>query len=485
MRWEPEIRTLLLVSFALALLAPLLYATAPPPSCKAAGEVCGMDTECCSVNCEFNRCGPSKPWHEGIYVWVGLAVIISAAVIGLAYMAAQLFQIRVMDAWAKIELQELASGVIIAVFCIAFVASVNASAAFLISPKIAGTPPPNVGEMAKGAISNIYADGAQLYKKLGEAYFNVARVASYSYTVGISAWYVSTSISSSPAQGLYPLASEIGGAMDSVGTLLLFLAAQQSFIVFFINASQVMLPVGIFLRCFSLSRKVGGVVLAAVIASSVIYPAAFAVSNEVYSVFQQDLQDNVNGKLVRLSTPPYTLVRQGGISVWDPGNPPLTGLVCSPQMQRFIESPLSFIPTLIPGGAGGLAGEIVAVLLGGETGWQLTICAPACALAGTGYLACYNTCSNIVEKVYVGVKSAFPLLMAPYLMGYSLDLSGQDLHDWYFDNMQNVALPAAAKFGVLALVFSLLPIIIAMAMLRNLAITFGGEPQLYGISRMI
>jgi hypothetical protein len=38
---------------------------------------------------------------------------------------------------------------------------------------------------------------------------------------------------------------------------------------------------------------------------------------------------------------------------------------------------------------------------------------------------------------------------------------------------------------VLSLVFSLIPVIIAMSLLRNLAITFGGEPQLYGISRMI
>lgn len=463
MRWEPKIGTLLLAMLALTLLVPLLHAPAP----REIGETCSANAECRSVNCEFGRCGPSKPWHTGIYVWIGLAVAISAAFIGIAYMAAQLFQLRVIDAWVKIEMQELAAGVIIAVFCIALVASVNASAGFLISAPPNGTPPPNVGEMAKGAIGDIYADGRELYRKLGDAYFNVARIASFSYTAGIGLGVVSTSISSSPAAGLYPLVSEIGGSMDAVGTLLLFLAAQQSFIVFFINASQVMLPVGIFLRCFSLSRKIGGVVLAAVIASAVIYPAAFAVSNEIYKGFRADLQATT-----------------AGISVKDPGNPPATGLVCSSLMKGFIESPLSLLAAVVtsslPDFASKLATLLVATILGGEIGWSIVICLPLQFLGVP-----YSSCSFVVTKIYVLIKTLFPLIVGGMLTGYSPPLNSADLGALYFNNMRDFALPAAAKFGVLSLVFSLIPVIFAMSLLRNLAVTFGGEPQLYGISKII
>lgn len=464
MRWELEKSALLLFTLAFMLLVPLLNAQS---GCKPIGEVCSANTECCSANCEFNRCGPSRPWHEGIYVWVSLAVITSAAFIGLAYMAAKLFQLNVLDAWVKIEIQELAAGVIIAVFCIALVASVNASAGFLISAPPGGTPAPNVGEMAKGALQGIYDDGRALYGKLGEAYFEIARIAAFSYTAGVGLGVVSLSYSSSPASGLYPLVSEVGAAMDAVGNLLLFLAAQQSFIIFFINASQVMLPVGIFLRCFSLSRKIGGVVLAAVIASSVIYPAAFAISNEVYKGFRSDLRTTT-----------------AGIQVEKTGNPPTTGLVCNSLMKEFIESPLSLLAAVLTSGLGDFASKaatlLVATLLGGEIGWSIVICLPLQFLGVP-----YGACALWVTKIYVLIKSLFPVIVGGFLASYSPELGGADIHSSYFAPLQNYAVPAVAKFGVLSLVFSLIPVIIAMSLLRSLAVTFGGEPQLYGISKII
>lgn len=466
MRGEPKAGLFLFIMLILASLPHEANA-----ACSPIGGLCSSAGDCCSLNCNTaaQRCEPAVPWYSGIYVWVALAVLISASFIGLAYMAAQLFRISTIDAWVKIELQELMTGIIIAVLCIAFIASVNASAGFLISEKVNGQPAPNVGEMANAAIANIYGDGRSLYQQLGIAYFQIAKVASYSYTVGTSAWYVSTSISSSPAQGLYPLVSEIGGAMDSVGSLMLFLAAQQSFIIFFINASQIMLPVGIFLRCFSLSRKVGGVVLAAVIASAVIYPASFSVSDAVYHGFQANLRQDTASIYV---TPAH--------------NPPLTNLVCSPYMQQFIESPLALVTSLLTSGlgpAGGLITEVVSIGFGGEQGWETLICLPLEICPGP--CVPYPTCSAVVEHVYVGIKSFFPILMAPFLISYSPSITSGSLHSDYFDNLQTFALPAASKFGVLALVFSLIPLIIAMSMLRSLAVTFGGEPQLYGISRLI
>ena len=465
MRWEPKAAFFLFVMLILAALPHELHGI-----CQALDHVCSIGSDCCSLNCGSSLlCEPAVPWYSGIYIWVGLAVLISSAFIGLAYMAAQLFRINAIDAWVKIELQELMTGIIIAVFCIAFVASVNSSAGFLISEKVDGQPAPNVGEMAQATLANIYGDGRELYRKLGGTYFEVAKIASYSYTVGTSAWYVSTSISSSPAQGLYPLVSEIGGAMDSVGSLMLFLAAQRSFVIFFINASQIMLPVGIFLRCFSLSRKVGGVVRASVLASAVIYPAAFAVSDAVYHGFQKDLQDTTKN-----------------IHVTPAGNPPLTRMVCSQFMQGFIESPLALATSLLTSGlgvGGGLITEAVSFVFGGEVGWEIAICVPLeiCPFPCVPY----PVCSSIVEHVYVFVKSFFPIIMAPFLISYSPSLNMDSLKADYLTNMQTFALPAAAKFGVLTLVFSLIPLIISISLLRSLAITFGGEPQLYGLTKLV
>src|SRR3989344_2654820 len=312
MRWEREIGTLLLVTFALVLLSQEAHA--------------------------------ATQWFSDIYIWMGLAIIISSAFLGMAYMAGKLFQINTLDAWVRIEIQELGAAMVIAVFCVAMVATADSAAAFLTGQP-AGT---KIGEAAKGSIDGVYADGKKLYEKLGSAYFNIAKIAAYSYTAGLNTGPISTSISSSPASGLYPLVTELGGAMDSVANLLLFLAAQQAFIIFFANASQVMLPIGVFMRSFSLTRKVGGVVLAAVIASAVIYPAAFSVSHEIYQPFKNDLA--------------FTTDK---ISVKAPGNPPLTGVVCSPSMQYFIESPLGGLAAALGGVIGGSGGSQIGGSLGG------------------------------------------------------------------------------------------------------------------------
>jgi hypothetical protein len=55
----------------------------------------------------------------------------------------------------------------------------------------------------------------------------------------------------------------------------------------------------------------------------------------------------------------------------------------------------------------------------------------------------------------------------------------------FYEPLRAYALPAVAKFSVLSLVVFFIPLIIAMVMLRNLAIVFGGEPQLYGISKLV
>jgi hypothetical protein len=92
----------------------LIFAALPhelsADSCQPVGNTCTANTDCCSINCQSNRCEAPRPWFEGIYLWVGLAVMISAGFIGLAYMAAQLFRISMMDAWVKIEIQELNTG---------------------------------------------------------------------------------------------------------------------------------------------------------------------------------------------------------------------------------------------------------------------------------------------------------------------------------------------------------------------------------------
>jgi len=230
---------------------------------------------------------------------------------------------------------------------------------------------------------------------------------------------------------------------------MLLASAQHAFLRFFGTAAAIMLPIGIFMRSFSLTRKIGGVVLAAVIASSVIYPAGFLLSKEVYGTYRPDLLAGINS-----------------VRVEEASDPPAAAVVCNPFVQMFVQSPIPF--------------------LGGETGWSIAICTVPCLASGPGFGGCMTTCYSYISTIFYVIKALFPVLMAIPLEIYAKSTLGMDkLMENYYEPLKSFALPAVAKYSVLSLVVFFIPLIIAMVMLRGLAITFGGEPQLYGLSKLV
>ncbi|MFA6214355.1 MAG: hypothetical protein WC717_03690 [Candidatus Micrarchaeia archaeon] len=423
-------------------------------TCLEIGDVCPSFGTCCGgYVCDGGTCQEPPPpaasgnWYDNIYVWAALAVIMASAFLGLAYMASQLFSVRVLEAWVKIELGELVKSMLIAVFCVALIASVNGASAFL-SGEDGST---DVISSAQAFMYRLYGDGKALYTKLAVAYFNIAKVASYSYTAGMADpfGYATVSYSSSPASGMSPLVGEVGQALDSVANFMLLAASQAAFLKFFGSASIVMLPVGIFLRSFSFTRKLGGTLLAATIAAVVIYPSAILLSREVYGTFSQDLLSDI-----------------AKVEVEPAKNPPSAEIVCNPVQQYFVQSPLPF--------------------LGGEIGWWVIVATPICALSGPGFISCMIGMYQTISYVFGLLKAIFPFIIyTTVFITMELDTTLDKLMENYYDPLQQFALPAVAKFSVLSLVAFLIPIIISLSLLRALAAAFGGEAQLYGLSKLV
>ncbi|MCX6769495.1 MAG: hypothetical protein NT051_02325 [Candidatus Micrarchaeota archaeon] len=393
-------------------------------------------------------------WYDSLYVWLAVAVAISSTVIGLAYMVAKLFELQVLEAWSKIELSELMTSIVIAVFCVGLIASVNSAAQFLTGQHGTGQQG-DVSAIAQNFLNNsVYADGKTIYSALGEAYFRVAKISSFSYTAGLSISVASASYSESPAGGLFALGTEISQGMDSVANFMLLAASQAAFLIFFSNAATIMLPVGIFLRSFSFTRKIGAVVLAGVIASSVIYPASFLISQDVYKTFRSEMMNDANQLVANLPA-----LR----------NPPSTELICNPWQQAIVQSPVP--------------------LVGGEIGWYLITCPVACAASaiGGGFGACMESCKQIVALIFTILKAVMPIIdygasIAPYRFG---TITIGNLMTNYFEPVYAYALPTVTKYAILSIVTFLIPLIFTMSMLRSLAVAFGGEPQLYGLSKLV
>ncbi|MCX6771992.1 MAG: hypothetical protein NTX79_08150 [Candidatus Micrarchaeota archaeon] len=499
--------TFLILLLALSLV-PAAFAANPHQSgCTCTGKAmcgapCSAGSECCSGSCDGEcvrclgigdtyqngmgaccfglvhdangKCAEPPPqsgsgnWYDNIYVWAGLAVIMSAAFIGLAYMASQLFQIRMLEGWVRIELGELATSMVIAVFCVALIATTNAAAQFLTCAPCAPGDincepcPTDVISASQQFMATLYGDGHALYSKLAIVYFNVAKVASYSYTAGTSiGGYATISYSSSPASGMSPLVSEVGQALDSVANYMLLAAAQAAFLKFFGAASLVMLPVGIFLRSFSFTRRLGATLLAATIAAAVIYPASVLLSQQVYNTFAPEMKGlDANG-----GGTPF-----GNVKVKDAENPPASSVVCNTYMQYFVQSPLPF--------------------LGGEIGWWVVVGTPICLIVaiagGAGFIPCMSSVYQIISWIFMLLKAIFPILLfvSVFVAMENGTKTDKLLNDFYTP-LHDYVLPAVAKFAVLSLATFIIPIIITLSLLRGFATMFGGEAQLYGLSKMI
>ncbi len=391
-------------------------------------------------------------WFDNLYMWTGIAIVAASAFIGLAYMLSRMFQLPMLEAWVKVELHELVASMVIAMFCVSMIASVDSAAKFLSGSTSGDTA---IGIARDGFLRNqLYADGQSLYKKLVGVYFELAKLTSYSYNAGVSVGMVSVGYSSSPAAGLSPLQSEVGAAIDGVGNFMMLAASQSAFLLFFGAAVDLMLPIGIFLRSFSMTRKIGGVVLAGAIAVAVVYPAGILLTREIYSSFSPALQAQI-----------------AQIHVDPAPNPPLADYICSDVMKIYVSSPIP--------------------LVGGELGWFLSFCLTIGMLPFMQFF-CSPAWANILTVTFYIVNSTFPLIVFALEFVYIAKFeTGGGAGAWgkikggYYDPIYQHAMPAVAQYSVLSLLAFIFPLLLTMSMLRNLAVAFGGEPQLYGISKLI
>ena len=391
---------------------------------------------------------PPPPLYDGMYAWTALSIGISFLLIALLYMAGKFLEIPILDAWAKTEVQEIAASAVIAVLCISLIATTNSAAQFL-SGESGAT---DVISAAKDFLeTKLYADGRTLYVNLARAYFNIARVVSYTFSISVSNLPflpLTLSYSQSPGAGLSPLLGQVSQGMDTVANFMTLAAAQFAVLTFFGTAAAIMLPIGIFLRSFSFTRRIGGTLLAAAIAAAVIYPSSVLLSKAIYETYRADLTTTI-----------------GEVKVRAPPEPPLSDIICSPAMTVFLMSPIPFI--------------------GGETGWFTTFCIALGWIPGLQFF-CSPAFESIIKVVFILVNFFFSVIMMPILLIQSLLVSNwSTVNSTYYAPMSTFALQAVVKYSVLSLVSFIIPVMVTVTLIKGLASYFGGEQQLYGLSKLI
>lgn len=400
---------------------------------------------------------PNPQWGIDVtlYAFLVMAVVLSAAFIGMAYMVSQLFNAPALGAWVKIEVQELAMSAMIVVFLVAMVATVNSAVRF-------ATGSNDAYSAAIGYLDEVRDLGLVLHQKLVEVGFwvNMAVGFSYSTAVSVTPIKVGGNWSSAPASGMGGLAGAVGNAVDSVALMALLVGAQKVFLVFFMSIVAIVMPLGVVLRTFPLTRRIGALLLGAGVGIAVVYPTALVLSKEIYENYAAQIEGRIDNAAKGV---PHL------------GAPPASDVMCNPKVQ-FVASGFGL----------------------GEIGWWLAICSVSCPISaaiqcagtGPGYGACFAakfaycfnySCREATDKWYSIGTSAFAVGMGEISREYISDADAAE----YFNAINEHALPAATEYIVLMLVLFLLPLIFTIVLVRNFISLFGGESQLYGLFKLV
>jgi len=376
--------------------------------------------------------------------WLPIAIIslfTSFMLVSLGYMLSRGFHLPKLEAWAKTEYREvLFSGIIIVglVFGLALIDSLNAQfAPAPIDPLPAACSGfQNAGSLFQSAC--VYLDSStdgmlDLYYTLLIADRFISKLASFYYNVAVPLWLATATVSQSPRGGVSIMSMMMAVGLDTISTSVFLQLAQKVMLQFFYDTSfRWLLPLGIVLRTFGLSRKLGGTLIAIAIGTYVVFPLAVVFASQVYSSIA------IN--------PIITL----------PAEPPdlQDTLICNPFVNNFMRL--------------------------GSVAWWFIWFSPPCSAATYGWWACMLAHFPQAQALYNAANSIFLLANAPVLLEYaSISL------DKLYDPIEQQALPAIATNAMLTAVLAVFSTILTISSVRSLSIALGGDSQFYGIYKMI
>ena len=218
-----------------------------------------------------------------------LVIIISIMLTGIAIGVGRAFQNRKIEHWGRDELlQAFVNGAIVGGL-IGLVAVMNASITSLV-PTGTTLLCPMTGNSATAI------GFAQCYiEDLGTKVFNLSTVLlEVNAIVGfITSIGISFIITVNPFSGLAPIGSLIGTIIETLYLFYTALQAQYS-LLYFIAASALttFLPVGLILRCFFATRRLGGALIAMAIGMYVVFPLTFVLDYQSVAAMNQHISDS-------------------------------------------------------------------------------------------------------------------------------------------------------------------------------------------------
>ncbi len=213
---------------------------------------------------------------------VFLAMLVGFLFAAILYMGSQYLRNAEMEVWARTEFSEAAVSAFFVANALLFLAILNAA----IVPTFAGSN--DIYDTAYCYINDVTNQLAHVYGKIATAIFAWGMFGylggSLAAVIPIFFIQLKVGVSASPFYGLGIVATTLGVASSFLSFSIFSIVGQGVFLGFVNDTmSRFFLPLGIILRSFALTRRLGGTLMAVAIVLFIGYPMTMLMNQTIYN----------------------------------------------------------------------------------------------------------------------------------------------------------------------------------------------------------
>ncbi len=402
----------------------------------------------------------SQGTEFNMQIYYVAAVMIATLLAVVYYFISKYVDSPQISAKAKNEFWAIISTVIMGAI-IYILISGTFTGAQLNAVLVGGETTADFNTIVEGAVHAQFTQVQTAYREFYKGYYAIAKLTGFSYTATAGFPSLVTGFTSQvPNIGLTPILGQYSQAFGTLGQSMLFLISERIIIKFSLFAvPKYFLPLGLLLRVFAPTRKLGSTIIAVSIALFFVLPFATVLTGELYKAIPfsntQTAIQEMNNKI--LSVMPLNAQPIGSVG---------RAFVCSPVM------------------------GVIAGL--GLNGFVWTSCLITCgitAIFGPAFAACFSGCiaSNIFPALYLILMPGAQVLMSlgvGGVMGGPFDLTGAEV-ETIVEALTQYILPAISYQWLFSVLLPIINYIITIGAIRSLSTVIGGDVQLYGLTKVL
>lgn len=212
-------------------------------------------------------------------------MLLMVAIVALAYAIANAFSLPDLKAWADVELGEIFASALLLIFILGTIFFIDAAIRGTVGPAFPTACPSGGGEFCPAAIAHSYlssyiTSAESAYKDITVKNIEKAREATSGGSAGLQDMiyaYLTFSFRYAPQEMVW--VETYDQLLQNLGTVLSTLQMQKFMVDFLtLKLAPIAIFLGIIMRSFFLTRKLGGLLLAFGLGFLIIFPMCYALA---------------------------------------------------------------------------------------------------------------------------------------------------------------------------------------------------------------